>query len=480
VAEGSDIRRELGVGLIYDPRLEPLLESFHSEITVMELEPQTWWEKISHGDEWRYRLNPTAVDRLADFPGAKLMHGIGQPVGGSVSDPVEHLTLLRATADRLDAVWVSEHLSFNRVVVDGGIAESGFLLPPRQHAAGISVAARNVADYGRALGRPVAFETGVNYLSPGPDEMADGQFWGAVAERAGSGILLDLHNLWCNEVNGRVPILDVIGQLPLDRVWEIHLAGGMELAGYWLDAHSGRIPDPLVEIAAEVIPRLPNLGAILYEVLPEHVDALGMDVIGEQVATLSQLWKLRAPSRITRDTRAASRVDAPTPEEVASVGDWEMTLYQTICGSPRPDHRYSSLENDPGVGVYRELVADFRRSSLARALRYTVTMMLLGLGGRGAARLFDAFFAECPAQAYRAVEADNFARFLVGRTDVLGRVRYLREVLNYEHALIRATVHGADSRIEWTADPTAILGSLERGRLPQCLPPVSSEMMISS
>jgi len=468
----------LGVGLIYDQGLEPLLDGANSEITVVELEPQTRWEKIFHGGEWCYRPDFAAIDRLTNFPGAKLMHGIGQPLGGSVPDPVEHRRLLRSTADRLDAVWVSEHLSFNRVVVDGRVAESGFLLPPPQNAAGMRVAARNVADYGAALGRPVAFETGANYLSPRREEMPDGEFWAAVAERADSGILLDLHNLWCNEVNGRIPVLDVISQLPLDRVWEIHLAGGMELAGYWLDAHSGRIPEPLVEIAAQVVPQLPNLGAILYEVLPEHVHSMGMEVVGEQLVTLSQLWKLRAPSRVAPAGRVSS-VDAPGPADMASVREWETTLYQMVCGTPRLDGPYAGLERDPGVAVYRELIADFRRASLAGTLRYTMTIMLLSLGREGTARVLDAFFAGCPAHAYRAVEADNFAGFLRGRTDLLGRIRYLREVLDYEHALIRATVHGANSRIEWTADPTAVLGSLGSGRLPSRLPEVRSEMVIS-
>jgi len=467
----SDIRRELGIGLIYGQELDAFLDGSHPEVGVVELEPQTLWEKIRIGGRWTYRPNQPVIDRLAEYPLAKLMHGIGQPLGGTVRDPVEHRHLLRSTADQLDAVWVSEHLSFNRVSLGGETVEAGFLLPPQQNTSTVRVAARSVKDYGDALGRPVAFETGANYLPPQPGELTDGEFWGAVAEGADSGILLDLHNLWCNELNGRQRVLDVVDQLPLERVWEIHLAGGMPMSGYWLDAHSDRIPAPLVELAAEVIPRLPNLGALMYELLPEHFAAVGIDGVEEQLAELAILWRLRSPSIVAAPR--ASRAAEPTSRDFAVVREWESSLYCAITGSDEAQN--------PGIDVYRQLVTDFRRGALAQTMHYTLTLLLLELGGRGTAELLNSFFGACPAQAYRAVEADNFARFLLlQRGEIVGRIKYLREVLGYEHALIRATVLGEDSRIEWTADPTVILQALDRGRLPGALPVVPSVMAVTA
>ena len=336
----SEIRRELGVGLIYGRELDSLLDGSHPTVSVVELEPQTLWEKVSTKGEWCYRPNQAAIDRVASFPLAKLMHGIGQPVGGAVPDPVEHFSLLRQTADLLDAVWVSEHLSFNRVDTPMGVAETAFLLPPPQSRAGVRVAVQNVVGYGEALGRPVAFETGVNYLQPRSDDLTDAEFWSAVAEGADSGILLDLHNLWCNELNGRARVLDVIDRLPLERVWEIHLAGGMPMNGYWLDAHSDRIPKPLIDIAAQVIPRLPNLGALMFEILPQHFGKVGMDGVCEQVDELSELWQLRGPAHV--EPAHPLRVVKPTPQDLAEVRAWERALYDVIVGSPQTRHSANS------------------------------------------------------------------------------------------------------------------------------------------
>ena len=105
----------------------------------------------------------------------------------------------------------------------------------------------------RAAGVPVAFETGVNYLRPQPDEIPDGLFVRRVAEAADCGILLDLHNLLTNERNGRVPLRAVFDDIPHERVWEIHLAGGREYHGYWLDSHSGHIDDDLFTAAGAVV-----------------------------------------------------------------------------------------------------------------------------------------------------------------------------------------------------------------------------------
>lgn len=477
--EVSEVRRALGVGLIYGQELDRLLDGSQGTIAVVELEPQTLWEKARLRGDWSYVPNQALLDRVAAFPLAKLMHGIGQPVGGVVSDPVEHLSLLKATADLLQPAWVSEHLSFNRVDVGGTTVESGFLLPPQQHPSGVRLAARNIGSYRAALGRPFAFETGVNYLQPGDTEMADGQFWRDVADGADCGILLDLHNLWCNELNGRYKVLDVIDQLPLERVWEVHLAGGMPMSGYWLDAHSGRVPEPLVDIAADVVPRLPNLGALMFELLPEHFDTLGLDGVDEQVSELAQLWALRRPSQVSV-ARRGQHVAEPSQADLAAARQWEQELYRAITGPGAPWPAGPGAQGDQGISIYRELVRDFRRGNLAQTMRHTMTLLLLGLGAQGTSELLEGFFAVSPPESYRAVEAHHFSCFLLQQTGPLDRIRYLREVVSFEHALVRATVLGEDTEVEWTADPVAILHALERGEAPPALPVVPSSMMVSA
>jgi hypothetical protein len=352
-------------------------------------------------------------------------------------------------------------------------------LPPPQHPAAVRVAAHNIAEFRRQIGRPVAFETGVNYLRPRDDELRDGEFFGAVARAADSGILLDLHNLWCNECNGRQTVADALAQLPLERVWEIHLAGGMQESGFWLDAHSGAVPPQVLAIAADLIPRLENLGALVFEVLPEHLAGIGLDGVHRQIEHLQALWALRP----RRDLHVAAAfgpvvaVDAPSSPDRDAVARWESALVDALRATPPAGTADVDLRADPGCALLGELVTDFRRASLVRALHYTMTCLLAGLGPRGTHELLASYFADRTPEPFAAVEAEGFARFLLAR---LGRlhVPQLPEVLAFEHALVRATIHGESTDVAWSVDPTTLFESLDAGRSPDRLPAVSSQMRV--
>ena len=63
-------------------------------------------------------------------------------------------------------------------------------------------------------------------------------------------------------------------------------------------------------------------------------------------------------------------------------------------------------------------------------------------------------------------EADRFAEYLQSQLARLPSSRFLPEVLRFEHALIRASLYGEASKIEWSVDPAELLGALEAGQLP--------------
>ena len=473
----------LGLGLVVFGELLDLARS--GCVDVIEVEPQTLWEKVGGSGGWRYVPNERLVDAIAEVGRPALIHGIGHPLGGTVRDPIEHLALLKSMADRLDARWVSEHLSFNRVLEAGSVDETGFLMPPRQSPAGARVAAARIADFRRAMGLPTAFELGVNYLSPEHDALDDGAYFTTVAEQSDAGILLDLHNLWCNERNGRSTVLEVIDALPLDRVWEVHLAGGMELDGYTLDAHSGRVPDEVLALAAEIIPRLPNLGAVIFEILPEHLPVLGLDGVADELDRLRPLWDLAPRAGDEPDEHlglADVRPDAvlitPSASDLDEVAAWERSVDGAVRGSAPVDPRFDALPHDPGTALLRRLVDEFRASSLTRALRYTIIAMLARLGTAATHDVMNEYFAATPPDGFRAVECHQFAMYLHERDDVLAQVPYLAEVLAFERALIEATLFESSTTVVWSADPTTILESLERGALPDGLPVETVAMVV--
>ena len=86
----------LGVGLVYAPALEPLIRGEPGLIDVIEIEPQTLWRKRAAGD---YVVDTLRLNRLAELPGARIIHSVGFPVGSLRSpDPAHFRPLSNASS----------------------------------------------------------------------------------------------------------------------------------------------------------------------------------------------------------------------------------------------------------------------------------------------------------------------------------------------------------------------------------------------
>src|SRR3546814_17047326 len=117
---------ESGVGIVYFPALEPLLDAGKGLIDVIEVEPQPLWLKDSGGG--CPRLDERAFDRLHARPQRKLVHGVGLPLAGTVGVDSSPNGAFRESVARLAPPWVSEHLAFQigRARCRGGVWQYGY------------------------------------------------------------------------------------------------------------------------------------------------------------------------------------------------------------------------------------------------------------------------------------------------------------------------------------------------------------------
>ena len=454
---------ELGVGITYSSAIEPLLLAQPGIVDLLEVEPQTTWLETRYGPT-PYRVSPHVLDHILELPGRKLVHSIGVPVGGTVRPEPFQLGLLRQAISTFSSPWASEHLSFNSTHE----FRTGFFLPPRQTSEGVEVAVTSIRDLQAALSVPIAVETGVNYLRPRGDEMQDGAFVAAVVSEADCGLLLDFHNVFCNAVNGRQPLEQFLAQIPLERVWEIHLAGGFELEGFWLDAHSGAIPDALFEIVRSVLPALPNLKAIVFEVYPSFVPLIGHSAIYRELERIHELWQLRGtagsagvrrnPEQLTGTVVAGADL---TPLE------WENVVGSLVIGRLPNNIVAQSLAEDPGVRIVNRLAAEFRASMIVSVLRLTSRHLMLMLGPDTFRALLEDFWYKVTPRHYAGTEAEWFAEYL----DALHLpVPRLAAILEFERAVLR-TLEDQETRIvKFDFDPLPVFRALAEGRLPQDIP----------
>src|SRR5262245_51297546 len=397
-------------------------------------------------------LDEEALAALAGLPCRRVLHGVGYPVGGTRAPDRAALALLRRTIDALAPAWVSEHLSFNHT----GDGVAGFMLPPRQNRAGAIAAADSIRAMADALGMPIAVETGVNYWPPRDDEWPDGAWVAEVAERADCGLLLDLHNAWTNQRNGRQTVRDFVDQLPYGRIWEVHLAGGEERHGLWIDGHCAGLPDELEAIARDIVPTLPNLRALVFETFPAYLAGFGPRFLPEQVA------RLRALAAIPRrEVRPAGGPTAPadvgpTPEE------WERALGRLVVGFSPSGPLEEELAAHPALGLIGELVAEARASSIVAALPLSSFLIMKYLGPARLQALVADFGAQTLPERFASAEAIRFAGWLR-----LPDVPYLAEVLAYERAVVEVLCGGPGRVVPFGHDPLPLLRALARREIPR-------------
>jgi uncharacterized protein len=393
-------RLDLGVGVIAVEGVDVLWPAIADLVDVVEVEPQTLWD---HAEGAGQRIDRAALDWLRARRRPLLSHGVGYPVGGTVAPDLRGVRASARSARELDAVHWSEHLSFNRARATG-IRQAGYLLPPVPAAETVTAAVGHITRFQDEFDRPFLVETPTSYLRPVAGDLTDGQFVAQIAQRADCGILLDLHNIWANELNGRQRVADFLDEIPLERVWEVHLAGGHYLDGLYLDAHCGPVAAQLLDLARTVIPRLPRLRAILFEAVPESVTELGADGLAavlEQLAQLARLPFIDAPAVPARPS--------PGPPEPGGPGNAAEREAQLLSYTTRAAARYP--DDDPGAAVLRHLTDHARLSLLVADHAPRLRQLLVELGRDGAEQQLRSFLAATPASAWPAEQSAAFARW---------------------------------------------------------------------
>jgi hypothetical protein len=85
--------------------------------------------------------------------------------------------------------------------------------------------------------------------------MPEGEFLAELARRTGCGLLLDVNNLYVNQVNLKRDALKTIASLPRGAVQEIHLAGHLPRGELLIDHHGDRVAPPVWRLYQAAIER---------------------------------------------------------------------------------------------------------------------------------------------------------------------------------------------------------------------------------
>lgn len=282
----------LGIGLLYQPALAEFINGAAGLLDYVEVIPDTVWCDRGAAATPRFVDDAATVSYLEQVATRVplVLHGIGLSIGSTREFDTSYVDQLARWQARWGSPWVSEHLAFSVADVDGGPANVGLTMPVTLDHETVDLVAVRARQVVEQLPVPFLLENNVYYFDVADEELSEPRALSLLCERSGCGLLLDLHNLHVNCRNNGVDPAAYLSELDLDRVVELHVAGGMEIEGFYVDAHSGSPPDAVWSLAEDVVPRCHNLGGITFELLGSWFEPLGADALAADLRRLRAIW----------------------------------------------------------------------------------------------------------------------------------------------------------------------------------------------
>ncbi len=209
----------LGVGIGYrTPIHAPILQHL-DEVDFLEIVTDA------------FLRNPMGAQALASLVPC-IPHSLNLSVGSHV-DPT-YLAKVKHIVDVTNPPWHTDHLAFTRTQD----IQIGHLAPVQFSEESLNICVENIRAVQQEIPVPFALETITMPFYWPNNTMEEHEFIGEVLQRTGCHLLLDLENVRINAANHGHDARDFLDGLPLERVAQIHLAGGTRHGDLDHDSHS--------------------------------------------------------------------------------------------------------------------------------------------------------------------------------------------------------------------------------------------------
>ncbi|MGZ3456983.1 MAG: DUF692 domain-containing protein, partial [Archangium sp.] len=258
-------------------------------------------------------------ERRGDVP--VLFHPVHLNLYGPELEPVKALEDLDAHARAVGSAWVGNDIGWWH---SGGQPFPGYLyFTPPFTEAGVRDCVAHALHVQSHLSVPLALENPAAFARRGELHVLD--FMARVHARTGLPLLLDLGHLLSYQLAAGLPLEAGLDGFPLDKVIEIHIAGGVITRrcgrGYYVDDHTQPVREELFGLLESLLPRCPSLRAVTFE-----GDGHPLEVA---LLTLRRLRE-RVPAA-PRPPLALTPVREPAPALTRESGPW--SLYETGYGA---------------------------------------------------------------------------------------------------------------------------------------------------
>ncbi|NMF63741.1 DUF692 domain-containing protein [Brasilonema octagenarum] len=285
---------KLGVGLSFQAPLQSFVEAHLDTFDFLEIIPDTLWNDLGSSAAPRYQENRKTQGFLEFLAKHKpiIAHSIGLSIGSADWFDRVHVAQIAKWQRQYHFPWHSDHLSFSRLAqASGHLIDVGLTMPVPYDAEVLDLLVERVNHVHKEISVPFLLENNVYYFEIPSQEMSEAEFLNQLTARTGCGLLLDLHNVYVNACNHSFDPWDFLSNLDLTKVVEIHLAGGMMMEGFYLDAHSGVCPEAVWQLLEELLPKAPNVAGIVFEVFGTHYHRMGSELLKQELSRAKTIWK---------------------------------------------------------------------------------------------------------------------------------------------------------------------------------------------
>ncbi|MEM6294548.1 MAG: DUF692 domain-containing protein [Myxococcota bacterium] len=202
---------------------------------------------------------PRAVLEGARAQVPVVLHGVSLAIGSAEPLDRGYLDRLATLVQRVDPAWVSDHLCWGRI--DGHHAHDLLPLPYTEEA--LTFVVDRVQQVQDAIGRTLTLENVSSYVGFVASQMPEWEFLAEVSVRSGCRILLDLNNVVVSAKNfGFAPETYLEG-IPVDAVWQFHLANHTDRGHFKFDSHKGPVPDEVWDLYRVALRRFGAVSSLI-------------------------------------------------------------------------------------------------------------------------------------------------------------------------------------------------------------------------
>ncbi|MCH9687308.1 MAG: DUF692 family protein [Deltaproteobacteria bacterium] len=272
------MRPVLGLGVDYQ----------HNGPQMLQRLQQRFGDRLSHVSVVALIDTAQAADFREIFSGLPVIHHLSGVAPADTYGP--SLDVLRRQDEisrELDAAWCGEDIGAWSL----GPYAIPYFAPPLFEAS----VADLVADRIRAVmdRSSVAFLAEIPSCSFVVGRLTLGEFFHRLVDRSGCGVVLDISHVFSYALYRGLDPLEVLESLPLDAVWQIHIAGGRisdEQSYYYIDSHDDLILPEVEALLEAALSRCHELRAITYEIGTKLSD----DVLDQEMTRVETLLRARS------------------------------------------------------------------------------------------------------------------------------------------------------------------------------------------